>query len=208
MSGGSWWGWWDWEGGRWDGNGWWEDSWWDGNGWWKDNWEDGWGDGKDDWWQESGWQDDWWQDDDGWWEKEGLSDSEKEGDGWEGEGGGWKEEGGAATKKKQRSGAQKYTARLKRMQWVQGQPTPGTEAYHIQRLGAMGESRFRRLQSRQAPTPPGPVQQPHTFWMPPGMGYDPTQYLPAEQIQPPFIMWQGQVLCAISCCSLHISLAR
>ena len=31
--------------------------------------------------------------------------------------------------KKQRSGAQKYTARLKRMQWVQGQPTPGTEAY-------------------------------------------------------------------------------
>ena len=54
----------------------------------------------------------------------------------------------APTQKKQRTGAQKQKARLARVQGEEGAAPKGTEAYSVQRLSAMGLSRFARLDRR------------------------------------------------------------
>lgn len=54
----------------------------------------------------------------------------------------------APTQKRQRTGAQKQKARLARVQGEEGAAPKGTEAYSVQRLSAMGLSRFARLDRR------------------------------------------------------------
>lgn len=65
-----------------------------------------------------------------------------------GKGGGGTGKVGTHPKNKQRTGAQKQKARLARVQGEEGAAPKGTEAYSVQRLSAMGLSRFARLDRR------------------------------------------------------------